>query len=164
MYEFLDEMNTTARFFTAISKKLLVASREPVLSIYYYCTCDSGQIRKERQDTVRQTRKQGQEDEKHFTRFITKRCFASVFNGPPASKLSAKVVTPRLPILSVSSSSCGFILVFPAVATAARFSHYFPFSFILPRLLIPRAEKRPSRKETGKSSFLLCYSTHENSL
>lgn len=97
---------------------------------------------------MRQTRKQGQEDEKHFTRFITKRCFASVFNGPPASKLSAKVVTPRLPILSVSSSSCGFILVFPAVATAARFSHYFPFSFILPRLLIPRAEKRPSRKET----------------
>lgn len=54
-----------------------------------------------------------EEDEKRFTRFITKRCFASVFNGPPARwKVSAKVVTARLSIFFSPLSPCVFLFSF----------------------------------------------------
>lgn len=46
------------------------------------------------------------------------------------------------------SPSC---LLFTLVTTTARFAHYFPFSFILPRLLILRAAERSSCKKTISS-------------
>lgn len=70
-------------------------------------------------------------------------------------------MTPRLSILSLPLSFSVFILfplsclLFAPVATTARFAHYFPFSFILPRLLILCAAERSSCTRRQFLPFIL---------
>lgn len=70
-------------------------------------------------------------------------------------------MTPRLSILFLPLSFSVFILfplsclLFALVATTARFAHYFPFSFILPRLLILCAAERSSCTRRQFLPFIL---------
>lgn len=114
------------------------------------------------------------EDEKHSTRFITKRCFASVFNGPPAParpeksrKVSAEVVTPRLSLplsLSVFTLFSPLVSCLPFAPAAtrqhgSRIIFHFLSSFLVPsaarspRGVAPR--KGPPRKKTISSFYTI---------
>lgn len=107
------------------------------------------------------------EDEKHSTRFITKRCFASVFNGPPAPacleksrKVSAKVVTPRLSLplsLSVFTLFSPLVSCLPFAPAAtrqhgSRIIFHFLSSFL--GLLVLRAASRRGKVPRTRRQFL----------
>lgn len=101
----------------------------------------------------------------------------SVFNGSPVcppvkslekSQLKSWLSTPFHP--SPSFIILCFYSVFPfpfsclpfaLVATTARFAHYFPFSFILPRLLILCAFRKglPAQEDNFFLLYLYLYST-----